>query len=698
MTKPYLRPTAAGALPGGLVRTRYFDGMLLTQRDLDDDQRYWLEKRRLTNRALGHGVVWGLRLEHDQQKASFVLHEGYGLDCCGRDLVVTCPTRIPARDLIDEHPLVQQLLALAKAPHAGQAPPTGGGGEPGGEFRPNYDCEGGRDRQERTVRAALMLEYLECPSAPRDVVRDACGSNMREACEYSRIIETSRLVLRPLPPPEPGPIELILAEIGRLQQAVPDLFPQLGAELGVGVPPMSLTVRELHGESVVAEHELILARDNASPGAWVAETTLELSGQASTTLAFELRPALGWLFCEGAVELVLDEQQGEEGMNARELVTIEGPHALHLAWVWRLEGGGEDQADFALRDWVLSPLFRNTTRSGGSRSTISVGPDPQGDPEGVTTIRWTIDPDAAASLPPAPEPTERCFDLLGIDAARNRLGLTLLAGLATWLWDQLHTRDPGGDVGPELTGPRALATWIYMIAWRTLFGAHAAAPGLDELTRGRLGDLLHRLLRMWCEGMTYRGPRCGCVHGIVLGTIDVDACGQLSNFDPWQCRRHVITGPLLNHWLGQFGVEPLDVIAARIARTICCVSSLPLRTGVGLPLALPRLPEASLSHVDSGTGLVNAQTFGNQAVMVSDGCYLAFGERQEVVERLEALGVNLVSQEVVGRGRFLMLMLAGLQGRPSQVGQRYALWSLDGDEGVTAQLVVAVSDGGTGES
>jgi len=35
---------------------------VLTQADLETEQVYWRMKRRLTNRALGTGVVWGLRL------------------------------------------------------------------------------------------------------------------------------------------------------------------------------------------------------------------------------------------------------------------------------------------------------------------------------------------------------------------------------------------------------------------------------------------------------------------------------------------------------------------------------------------------------------------------------------------------------------------------------------------------------------
>ena len=90
---------APGTLPGGPVRTRFFDGMFLTQADLENEQRYWRLKRRLTNRALGEGVVWGLKLGWNRDRRAFTLSPGYALDCCGNDLVVECPVELTEREL-----------------------------------------------------------------------------------------------------------------------------------------------------------------------------------------------------------------------------------------------------------------------------------------------------------------------------------------------------------------------------------------------------------------------------------------------------------------------------------------------------------------------------------------------------------------------------------------------------------------------
>ena len=94
---------APGALPGGPVRTRFFDGMFLTQADLENEQRYWRLKRRLTNRALGEGVVWGLRVDADLERQRLSLSPGYALDCCGNDLIVEGKGHVGGDGLVATH-------------------------------------------------------------------------------------------------------------------------------------------------------------------------------------------------------------------------------------------------------------------------------------------------------------------------------------------------------------------------------------------------------------------------------------------------------------------------------------------------------------------------------------------------------------------------------------------------------------------
>jgi hypothetical protein len=162
---PTLGPTCVpGALPGGLTRTRFFDGMFLTQADLENEQVFWRMKRRLTNRALGSGVVWGLCLDFNTTTRKYELSPGYALDCCGNDLIVECPLQVT------ESELWQRSDAGLRAPSF--------------------------DTASRVIRACVVLQYVECPEGVRPVHRDACmpaGSS----CEPSRVRETVRLLLVP---------------------------------------------------------------------------------------------------------------------------------------------------------------------------------------------------------------------------------------------------------------------------------------------------------------------------------------------------------------------------------------------------------------------------------------------------------------------------------------------------------------------
>src|SRR6266545_2151207 len=164
-TSPTKCPTCVpGALPGGLTRTRFFDGMFLTQADLENEQIYWRMKRRLTNRSRGTGVVWGLCLSFDSATQKFALTPGYALDCCGNDLIVECPLQVTAAE----------LWSRADASLLGSS-------------------LGGANRE---ITACVVLQYVECPEGVRPVHRDACMP-VGSSCESSRVRETARLLLVP---------------------------------------------------------------------------------------------------------------------------------------------------------------------------------------------------------------------------------------------------------------------------------------------------------------------------------------------------------------------------------------------------------------------------------------------------------------------------------------------------------------------
>jgi hypothetical protein len=78
-------------VPSGVARLRYFYGQLLTQRDLQAEQRYHLLLQRLLQReALGTGTVAGLRIDPAALPVQecVVVRAGLALDPEGRELVL----------------------------------------------------------------------------------------------------------------------------------------------------------------------------------------------------------------------------------------------------------------------------------------------------------------------------------------------------------------------------------------------------------------------------------------------------------------------------------------------------------------------------------------------------------------------------------------------------------------------------------
>src|SRR5882724_1243746 len=79
-----------------MERPRFFDGQLLTAKDLRAEQQYHMEKRQLHNRMLhGVGVVAGLAVSVDDGSGTGVLvSPGFALDRLGREILVESPVRI----------------------------------------------------------------------------------------------------------------------------------------------------------------------------------------------------------------------------------------------------------------------------------------------------------------------------------------------------------------------------------------------------------------------------------------------------------------------------------------------------------------------------------------------------------------------------------------------------------------------------
>lgn len=88
----------AGCATSGQAFTRpnFFAGQLLTEEDLQALGDYVVGKNRLHNRHLfGDGVVCGLEVTCDPcGGGTVVVQPGYALDCCGNDLLLSCPTEL----------------------------------------------------------------------------------------------------------------------------------------------------------------------------------------------------------------------------------------------------------------------------------------------------------------------------------------------------------------------------------------------------------------------------------------------------------------------------------------------------------------------------------------------------------------------------------------------------------------------------
>lgn len=524
------KPCVPGAFHGGLARTEFFDGMVLSEADMKREQGYWQMKRRLTNRALGSGVVWGLSVEWDAKARSFTVCPGYGLSCCGDDLVVECPETVPECDLIDTcSEDFRKLLAKRDDP---------------------CNC----DKPDSPVVACLFLEYVECPEEPRQVFEDPCAERPM-GCRYGAVRETVRLRLIPPPPPPPkGPIERFSEKIEVIRKAL--------ADAGVALPDPVLTPQMPHAVTSIAG----FAADDSALGGVLGRAGTEAAdsadllrpGDAATKFRLGLEPAAGWIFTRVA----------KDGIEAPVADTLMGVFIIHPGTALDAKVGATVEID-------MVPLLGAAE---ARRVTYSLSA--QRDQTGVTLSA------KVASVEPIAR-RQNCATLLaeglggrGDTASKLRtLAMALLSGWFRGLLGSAPCDDPKDvKVGPV---EEALAWMITWLAWRIIWG-------IDITEKGAAGveKCLKLLFDEWCCGFHYKGPRCDCdAHGIFLGCVEISPKGKILCFDEWAHRRYVLTGPLLTHWSGQFGLAPLDVTATRLASWICCVSRAPMPSKPDFDLA-----------------------------------------------------------------------------------------------------------------
>ena len=520
-SKHIFAPCVPGSLNGGLRRTEFYDGMVLSEADMKREQSYWQMKRRLTNRALGSGVVWGLSVQWDAKTRAFTICPGYGLSCCGDDLVVECPATVTERALIDIcSEDFREILQAASGP-----------------------CEDPCDRPGGAVEACLMLEYVECPEDPRQLFEDPCAT-LPGGCRYGAVRETTRLRLVPPPgPSEPGAIARFCTKMAQLRDmlaAAGQIAPDLGPAAGTGGAPavaMEVWLRDAGGSVLENQRERVDS---------VTGQTISVTLQNATTRSVDLSltPPLGHGFlrvrdeagAETRIETLLELSLSESDLaqNGR----MDRRFTVDLA---PLAGGPSYEIDYQIE------------AAGTNPTTVSVRVEairgPQQMPDcGTLMQNWIFDVDPACAM--------------------RTLRLAAIWGWFRGLTGTAPCNSPAEEPDPTRAAIAALASWL---AWRILWKIDPSNPDAAQAER-----CLRKLFEEWCGAFNYRGPRCcGTHHGIHLGRVTITRKGRILCFDEWSCRRHVLTGPLLTHWAGLFGVAPVDVTAMRLASWICCVARTP---------------------------------------------------------------------------------------------------------------------------
>lgn len=635
---------------GGCVRTRFFNGMFITREDLETEQRYHRLKSKLHNRAAGTGVVWGFNVGR-QGSAIWVL-PGYGVDCCGNDLALTTTYKVETASLL--------------------ADPAAAG------LRSRRGLQ----------RMHLLLEYVECPSDPRPVHGDVCAPEASR-CEMSRIRESVRLRL--VPPrdyeaaKDSAPLTHFLNEVRELRARYP--LGEGPAAANLDQAPFVLRIHANFGgmESTIS----------VRPSPHFDRSVFQplLRGRLQS-MRIELVPDPLWGFVAGTQ--TGEARRGEASVpgvvQPAEPITLAladgfGSNPAPTTFTLSNQNARLDRLVFRVSQWQAQTLFAaedEPTPSGELILTVLMRGNQ------IREVNFVVEPVAwrPLDLAPAPCAGEPCaaprqernpnalYDRIaaitrdvaaggGGDALRAGVGeafaalladsdgdptpvlpwlhpdpgkpasggdpkALILAALGGWL-AQMLVRERVGAEGEVLSARRMIAQEIYRTAWQLLFGVSKRADP------AALGAALKRLFEAWCCELLWKGPQCcGEPHGVVIGCAAIEG-GAIRSIDPFGGRRHVVHYPLLAHWGAQFGIAPLDVIAARFFSRLCCVAALPAVAVGG------RETPAMLSRLGAG--------------------YFAMGDPRDIAAALAERQIAVATRRQAGMAEMIAaaLMLSGTE-------------------------------------
>ena len=204
--------TCASCPDQGYVRPLFFAGQLLTEDDLQQLTDYVVAKSRLHARYLaGSGVVCGLEVNCEPCGGSKVIvNPGYALDCCGNDIVLSCPQTLDINQMVRDLKIKLRGGYDCGDPCAGTTTgktASGGAASSGAYSGTSTGTQGTAmssgnpgttttQTQGPAHKYCLYINYCEQPTDPvSPYATDApCGPNT--TCEPTRCLEGFRFELR----------------------------------------------------------------------------------------------------------------------------------------------------------------------------------------------------------------------------------------------------------------------------------------------------------------------------------------------------------------------------------------------------------------------------------------------------------------------------------------------------------------------
>lgn len=567
---------------GGCIRPRFFTGMSITREDMETELRYLRLKLRLHNRAAGAGVVWGLDVA--LRGTAVVVGPGYGVDSCGNDLTVACDYAVSAAALLSDPAICRQLQ------HRGD-----------GCF-------------------ALLLQYAECPEAPRPVHGDGCVP-AAVACEMSRVRETVRLRLVPPRELPATPLGVLLAKIKALSGASALLGVMTGIkDTGSAVTPVvgggswqpapagTVVPWRFRITNPITPAGVLMTPPSAPPDLVATMSASKAGDPVQVAVEVQGSTLSASSITAGGVTKPLGVAGG--------VITAPAPAtaAATASVTWEADAGGTRLRGTSLLDLqsIAAPPvtgtirdistngiyvdFHGATPAAGQPVTLT-SPDgtsvtsqvvgPSGSNHIVAMVpganvgrTWTVSYGGSVQVrmtarataverfvPGGGQPAPCCgASCCGGEARDAQAELRLLVAALIYgkLLQTLAARRTQDD------GEAVVVARVKQLLAAALAASKASLGTLLELE-----SLLHELYRTWCAAAIYDGPRAaGDPDGVVIGCAHIRA-GAICSVDPLGGRRWVIHQPLLDHWAAQFGLDPLDRTVGQLFARLCCLSHLP---------------------------------------------------------------------------------------------------------------------------